>query len=58
MYVEANAYRYITPLIKQTKTNKKGLKPGTTWSHIDYSTTKPMGKEGMVHEFGSFHIGN
>ena len=35
-----------------------GLKPGTSWSRVYHSTTKPIGKEGMVHEFGSFHMGN
>ena len=38
-------------------TNKQaiGLKPGTTWSHVEHSTTSAMGKEGLIHEFSSFH---
>ena len=41
-------------------TNKQaiGLKPGTTWSQVEHSTNVAMSKEGMTHEFGSFHKGN
>ena len=35
-----------------------GLKPGTTWSQVEHSTNPAMGKEGMIHEFSSFHKGN
>ena len=35
-----------------------GLKPGNTWSQFEHSTTVAMGKEGMIHEFSSFHKGN
>ena len=56
---------YVTLMIitnEQTNnyTNKRaiGLKPGTTWSPVEHSTTAAMGKEGMIHEFSSFHTGN
>ena len=32
------------------------LKTGTSSSQVIHSTTEPMGKEGMIHGFGSFHI--
>ena len=35
-----------------------GLKPGTYWSQVEHYTTEPMGEEGMIHMFDSFHIGN
>ena len=42
------------------KTNKQaiGLKPGTSWSQVEHSTTAAMGKEWMIQEFSSFHKGN
>ena len=43
---------------KHTNREAIGLKPGTTWSQVEHSTTEPMGKEGLIHEFGSFHKGN
>ena len=35
-----------------------GLKPGISWSQVEHSTTGAIGREGIIHEFGSFHIGN
>ena len=47
---------------KHKRTNNKkqnkqaiGLKPETTWSQVEHSTTASMGKEGMIHELSSFH---
>ena len=40
---------------KQTNKQAIGLKPGITWSQVEHSTTVTMGKEGMIHEFNSFH---
>ena len=33
-----------------------GLKPGTTWSQVEHSTTAAMGKEGVIHKFSSFQM--
>ena len=35
-----------------------GLKPGTSCSQVEHFTTEPMAKDGMIQEFGSFHIDN
>ena len=43
---------------KSTNKQAIGLKPGTTWSQVEHSTTAAMGKEGMIHELSSFHKGN
>ena len=40
---------------KQISKQAMGLKPGTSWSQVEHSTTEAMGKEGIIHEF---HIGN
>ena len=40
---------------KKTNKQAKGLKPGPTWSQVERYATEAMGKEGMIHEFRSFH---
>ena len=45
-------------LNKSTNKQAIGLKPGTSWSQVEHSTTEAMGKEVMIHKFNSFHIGN
>ena len=32
------------------------LKPGTSRSQVEHSTTEPIGKADMIRELGSYHI--
>ena len=41
---------------KETNNQAIALKTGASWSQVEHSTTEPMGEEGMIHEFDSFHI--
>ena len=40
---------------KQTNKQAIGPKPGTALSQVEHFTTVAIGKEGIIHEFSSFH---